>query len=147
MHHPGPQPVQPTPAALPGGGGTSPPGGAGCPAGGPPWWCSCPWTRWARRWCSPARRWCYARSGAAGRSLAEHPPGSPSPDSCHSSQAQANPSASPGLGFSYATWEVDSKPQGLNRKWKSLSRVRLFETLWTAKLLSMGFSRPQYWSG
>ena len=33
---------------------------------------------------------------------------------------------------------------------KSLSRVRLFETPWTAAhqaLLSMGFSRPEHWSG
>ena len=29
--------------------------------------------------------------------------------------------------------------------WKSLSRVRLFVTPWTIK--SMGFSRPEYWSG
>ena len=28
---------------------------------------------------------------------------------------------------------------------KSLSRVRLFATLWTIQ--SMGFSRPEYWSG
>ena len=30
-------------------------------------------------------------------------------------------------------------------KWKSLSRVRLFETPWTIQ--SMEFSRPEYWSG
>ena len=33
---------------------------------------------------------------------------------------------------------------------KSLSRVRLFETLWTVAHqapLSMGFSRQEYWSG
>ena len=33
---------------------------------------------------------------------------------------------------------------------KSLSRVRLFATLWTVALqapLSMGFSRQEYWSG
>ena len=33
---------------------------------------------------------------------------------------------------------------------KSLSRVRLFETLWTVARqapLSMGFSRQEYWSG
>ena len=33
---------------------------------------------------------------------------------------------------------------------KSLSRVRLFETPWTAAYqapLSMGFSRQEYWSG
>ena len=29
-------------------------------------------------------------------------------------------------------------------KWKSLSRVRLFETPWT--IASTGFSRPEYWS-
>ena len=35
-------------------------------------------------------------------------------------------------------------------KVKSLSRVRLFATLWTVAhqaLLSMGFSRQEYWSG
>ena len=35
-------------------------------------------------------------------------------------------------------------------KVKSLSRVRLFETQWTVAhhaLLSMGFSRQEYWSG
>ena len=35
-------------------------------------------------------------------------------------------------------------------KVKSLSRVRLFETPWTAAYqapLSMGFSRQEYWSG
>ena len=35
-------------------------------------------------------------------------------------------------------------------KWKSLSQVWLFETPWTAAChvpLSMGFSRPEYWSG
>ena len=30
-------------------------------------------------------------------------------------------------------------------KWKSLSRVQLFTTPWTIQ--SMGFSRPEYWSG
>ena len=30
-------------------------------------------------------------------------------------------------------------------KWKSLSRVQLFVTPWTAR--SMEFSRPEYWSG
>ena len=30
-------------------------------------------------------------------------------------------------------------------KWKSLSCVQLFETPWTTQ--SMGFSRPEYWSG
>ena len=36
------------------------------------------------------------------------------------------------------------------KKVKSLSRVRLFATPWTAVYqapLSMGFSRPEYWSG
>ena len=36
------------------------------------------------------------------------------------------------------------------KKVKSLSRVRLFETLWTVSYqapLSMGFSRQEYWSG
>ena len=35
-------------------------------------------------------------------------------------------------------------------KWKSLSRVQLFVTLWTVALqapLSLGFSRQEYWSG
>ena len=35
-------------------------------------------------------------------------------------------------------------------KWKSLSHVQLFATLWTVAhqaLLSMGFSRQEYWSG
>ena len=37
-----------------------------------------------------------------------------------------------------------------NKKVKSLSRVRLFATLWTVAHqapLSMGFSRQEYWSG
>ena len=36
------------------------------------------------------------------------------------------------------------------QKWKSLSRVQLFTTPWTVACqapLSMGFSRPEYWSG
>ena len=36
------------------------------------------------------------------------------------------------------------------KKVKLLSRVRLFATLWTVAYqapLSMGFSRPEYWSG
>ena len=42
----------------------------------------------------------------------------------------------PGLSFRH---QKDSK-----RKWKWLSRVRLFATAWTIQ--SMGFSRPEYWS-
>ena len=42
----------------------------------------------------------------------------------------------PGLSFRH---QKDSK-----RKWKWLSRVRLFATAWTIQ--SMEFSRPEYWS-
>ena len=35
--------------------------------------------------------------------------------------------------------------KGISWKWKSLSRVQLFATLWTIQ--SMEFSRPEYWSG
>ena len=38
-----------------------------------------------------------------------------------------------------------SELQGQVWKWKSLSRVRLFATLWTIQ--SMEFCRPEYWSG
>ena len=41
-------------------------------------------------------------------------------------------------------------PMALKVKVKSLSRVRLFVTLWTVALqapLSVGFSRQEYWSG
>ena len=33
----------------------------------------------------------------------------------------------------------------ITRKWKSLSHIWLFVTLWTIQ--SVEFSRPQYWSG
>ena len=45
---------------------------------------------------------------------------------------------------------VRSKGQGKKVKVKSLSRVRLFATLWTVAHQappSMGFSRQEYWSG
>ena len=44
----------------------------------------------------------------------------------------------------------DFTPSSFSRKVKSLSRVRLFATLWTVAHqapLSMGFSRQEYWSG
>ena len=44
----------------------------------------------------------------------------------------------------------DFTPSPFSRKVKSLSRVRLFATLWTVAHqapLSMGFSRQEYWSG
>ena len=34
--------------------------------------------------------------------------------------------------------------KSINWKWKSLSRVQVFATLWTVQ--SMEFSRPEYWS-
>ena len=42
------------------------------------------------------------------------------------------------------TWLENSGPAS-HRKWKSLSCVWLFVTLWT--ILSMEFSRREYWSG
>ena len=43
----------------------------------------------------------------------------------------------------------DFTPSPFSRKVKSLSRVRLFATLWTVahQAPSMGFSRQEYWSG
>ena len=38
-----------------------------------------------------------------------------------------------------------SSGASVKKKWKSLSRVRLFATPWTIQ--SMEFSRPGYWSG
>ena len=53
--------------------------------------------------------------------------------------------------FLSATWEAqDLEPKGLERKVKSLSRVRLFATPWSVAYQaspSMGFSRQEYWSG
>ena len=43
--------------------------------------------------------------------------------------------------FSYS-WETDLLG---STKWRSLSHVQLFVTLWTIQ--SMEFSRPEYWSG
>ena len=40
-------------------------------------------------------------------------------------------------------WATDT--HNCSEKWKSLSRVWLFATLWTIQ--SMEFSRPEYWSG
>ena len=51
--------------------------------------------------------------------------------------------------YSCRVWEFASLTncQGIMMlvKWKSLSRVQLFGTPWTIQ--SMGFSRPEYWSG
>ena len=51
--------------------------------------------------------------------------------------------------YSCGVWEFASLSncQGIVMlvKWKSLSRVQLFGTLWTIQ--SMGFSRQEYWSG
>lgn len=41
------------------------PGAAGCQAAHQPWCCSCPETRWARRWCTLGRGSRAERSGAA----------------------------------------------------------------------------------
>ena len=57
----------------------------------------------------------------------------------------------PTQGSNLCLWHVDSLPLGppawvLSR----FSRVRLFATLWTVASqasMSMGFSRPEYWSG
>ena len=59
------------------------------------------------------------------------------------------------LGFSRQEyWSGLPFPSPMHEKWKvkgrSLSRVRLFATLWTAAYQappSMGFSRQEYWSG
>ena len=53
------------------------------------------------------------------------------------------PGKSTGVGYHFLLQEVKVKV-------KSLSRVRLFETPWTVAYHappSMGFSRPEYWSG
>ena len=59
----------------------------------------------------------------------------------------------PGIELRYPKLQADSLPSELPRKplnspevkWKSLSRVWLFVTLWTIQ--SMEFSKPEYWSG
>ena len=54
-------------------------------------------------------------------------------------------------GSSVFMWGLKGKERkGKERKVKSLSRVRLFATSWTAAShdpLSLGFSRQEYWSG
>ena len=47
-------------------------------------------------------------------------------------------------------WDSPGKNTGVGFQVKSLSHVRLLATPWTAAyqaLLSMGSSRPEYWSG
>ena len=65
-----------------------------------------------------------------------------------------SPSGSPSLGFSRQEhWSGLPFPSPMHeseKKVKSLSRVRLFATPWTAAYKappSMGFARREYWSG
>ena len=57
---------------------------------------------------------------------------------------------SPALQADSLLTELQGKPKDTKVKVKSLSHVRLLLTPWTVAcqaLLSMGFSRPEYWSG
>ena len=54
----------------------------------------------------------------------------------------------PSLNKSVPKMSQENTPRAAlleKKKWKSLSRVRLFATSWTIQ--SMEFSRPEYWSG
>ena len=97
--------------------------------------------------CGTAKQWNTAAAAAAAKSLQScltlcdpidgSPPGSPIPGTL-----QARTLEWVAISFSNAgKWKV---------KVKSLSRVQLFATPWTAAHqapLSMGFSRQEYWSG